>query len=249
VYRRYIRRYDPSIASTTPPEPARIPLGEQAYQRLRELIVRIELAPGALLSEDELQTLTGIGRTPIREALQRLERDKLVRILPRRGLLVAPIDLADLALLYESRAMLEPHVHRLAAARGDERQWAVIEAALDHVDALGLSATWADLLDADRVCHEQVWAASANRFLTETLDMLYTQSQRLWHQYVRDVSDLRSALAEHRLVLAALRAGDGETAATLMENHVRSFENQIREVLKRWLDPSAAQTTDRDIIR
>lgn len=217
---------------------ARKSLGETAYQLLRELIVRVELAPGTLVSEEELQARTGIGRTPVREAIQRLERDKLVQILPRRGVLVSPIDLADLALLYESRAMLEPYVHRLAATRGDERHWRVIADALDKVDHD--AATWTELLDADRVCHEQVWAASANRYLTETLDMLYTQSQRLWHQYVRDVSDLRSALAEHRLVLAALRAGDGDTAASLMENHIRSFENQIRHVLDRWLGPAAS---------
>lgn len=206
-------------------------LGEAAYHRLRALIVEVQLAPGAVVSEDELQSLTGIGRTPIREALQRLERDQLVRIIPRRGVMIAPIDLGDLALLYESRGMLEPYVHRLAALRGSERQWSVMQAALDRVSDLGLDATWAELLEADRVCHEQVWEASENKFLTQTLDMLYTQSERLWHQYVREVSDLRTALGEHREVLAALRARDADRAAALIENHVRNFENQTREVL------------------
>lgn len=193
--------------------------------------MRLDLPPGAIVSEEDLQSRTGFGRTPVREALQRLERDQLVRIIPRRGVMVAPIDLGDLALLFESRSILEPYVHRLAAARGTERHWSAMQQALDAVDARGASASWADLLDADRVCHEQVWDASENRFLTQTLDMLYTQSERLWHRYVREESDLRSALSEHREVLAALRASDGVRAAELIEGHVRSFENQTRDVL------------------
>jgi DNA-binding GntR family transcriptional regulator len=197
--------------------------------------VRLELAPGAVVSEEDLQARTGFGRTPVREALQRLERDQLVRIIPRRGVMVAPIDLGDLALLFESRSILEPYVHRLAAVRGTDAHWDAMTAALDAVEGVGANegrvVTWTDLLDADRVCHEQVWAASENRFLTQTLDMLYTQSERLWHRYVREESDLRSALAEHREVLAALRSGDGDRAAALIEGHVQSFENHTRAVL------------------
>jgi len=191
----------------------------------------VQLAPGAPVREEDLQARLGIGRTPIREALQRLERDQLVSVIPRRGVLVTPIDLGDLALLFESRTILEPYVHRLAAVRGDERHWDDMQQALDHADSLGPDAPWAALLGADRVCHEQVWAASANHFLTQTLEMLYTQSERMWHQYVRDVSDLHAALAEHRQILVSLRAGDGESAARLIEGHVRSFESQTRAVL------------------
>jgi len=207
-------------------------LADQAYRELKSAIVRLELAPGRVVSEEELQTIAGLGRTPVREAVQRLARDQLVSVIPRRGVLVAPIELGDLALLYESRAMLEPYVHELAARRGTEVQWSAMEQALDEAEALGDGAPWTALLAADRICHEQVWAAADNRFLTQTLDLLYSQSERLWHRYVRDVSDLRSALAEHRAVLAALRQGDGEAAAALMAGHVRGFEAQTREVLE-----------------
>jgi DNA-binding GntR family transcriptional regulator len=206
-------------------------LADQAYQQLKQLIVRLDLAPGTVASEEELQARTGLGRTPVREAIQRLSRDQLVSVIPRRGVLVSPIDLGDLALLYESRSILEPYVHELAAARGSEAHWSLMERALDAADERG-DADWTALLDADRICHEQVWAAADNRFLTQTLDLLYSQSERLWHRYVRDVSDLRSALAEHRAVLAALRRGDGGAAASLIAGHVRSFENQTREVLE-----------------
>jgi DNA-binding GntR family transcriptional regulator len=207
-------------------------LAESAYQQLKASIVRLDLAPGAVVSEDALQAIAGFGRTPVREAIQRLERDQLVTVIPRRGVMVSAIDLGDLALLFESRSMLEPYVHQLAAARGTSAHWDVMEAALDRVDTLGTRAGWTELLAADRVCHEQVWLAAENRFLTQTLDLLYSQSERIWHRYVRDVSDLHSALDEHREVLAALRAGDGPRAAAIMERHVKSFENQTRHVLE-----------------
>jgi DNA-binding GntR family transcriptional regulator len=218
-------------------------LGETAYSQIKQWIVRLDLAPGSVVSEEDLQTRTGIGRTPIREALQRLERDQLVTIIPRRGVMVSLIDLGDLALLYESRSILEPYVHRLAAARGTTEHWDVMRDALARVDAMGDTAPWTALLDVDRICHEVVWAAADNRFLTQTLDLLYSQSERLWHQYVRNESDLRDALDEHREVLAALRNGDGETAAKLIENHVRNFENQTREVLQKRLRSPLATST------
>jgi DNA-binding GntR family transcriptional regulator len=231
VYERYISLESRANLAGIPPAS----LSETAYRQIKQLIVRLDLAPGAAVSEEDLQSRTGIGRTPIREALQRLERDQLVTIIPRRGVMVSPIDLGDLALLYESRSILEPYVHRLAAARGTNEHWDVMGAALQRVDAMGDDAPWTELLDVDRVCHEEVWAAADNRFLTQTLDLLYSQSERLWHQYVRDVSDLRHALTEHQLVLDALRNGDGDTAASLIEHHVRNFENQTREVLQRRL--------------
>jgi DNA-binding GntR family transcriptional regulator len=231
VYERYIRLRRRANLGDIPPAS----LSETAYRQIKQLIVRLDLAPGAAVSEEDLQTRIGIGRTPIREALQRLERDQLVTIIPRRGVMVSPIDLGDLALLYESRSILEPYVHRLAAARGSVEHWNVMSAALQRVDDMGDDAPWTELLDVDRICHEEVWAAADNRFLTQTLDLLYSQSERLWHQYVRDVSDLRHALKEHQLVLNALRAGDGDTAADLIERHVRNFENQTREVLQKRL--------------
>lgn len=191
--------------------------------------MRVELPPGTVVREDDLQERLGIGRTPIREALQRLEREQLVSIIPRRGVMVTPIDVGDLALLFESRSILEPYVHRLAAKRGDARHWDVMEQALAATD--GVEA-WDELLLVDRTCHEQVWLASKNRFLVTTLEMLYTQSERLWHQYVRDVSDLKTALDEHREILRALRSGDANGAAVIIEAHVRSFEQQTRDVLR-----------------
>ena len=199
-------------------------LAEEAYDHIRRAIVRLELAPGDVLKEDDLRERFGIGRTPIREALQRLAREHFVSIIPRRGMFVAGIDVSELSLLFETRTVLEPYAARLAAARGTEEHWDQMQAALD-------AATTADsdeLMVIDHRCHELMWDAAGNRFLLDTLDVLYAQSDRLWHLYLADVADMNDAVDEHRTVLASLRNADGDTAAELMDGHVRSFDDQIR---------------------
>jgi DNA-binding GntR family transcriptional regulator len=200
------------------------------------MIVRLELAPGAVIREDLLQEHLELGRTPIREALQALVRDQFVTVIPRRGMFVSSIDVSELGLLYETRAILEPYVTRLACTRGTEAHWAEIRDVL--ADARGGAP--AELMEHDRRCHEIVWAAAGNRFLTDTLDMLYAQSDRLWHMYLADVDDMGHALAEHAEILAALQAHDTERAAALVEAHIRAFDAQIRAAVARRLQPPLA---------
>ena len=215
-----------SISGQGNPQLMQQSLGEQAYQQLRQMIVRLDFAPGDVLREDELRARLDVGRTPLREALQRLAREHFVTVIPRRGMFVSGIDVSELSMLFETRTVLEPYAARLAATRGDDGHWTAMDAALAHTADPELDAE--GLLRLDRTCHEVMWAAAGNRFLVDTLDMLYAQSDRLWHLYVADVADLAEAVTEHRAILDALRAADGERAAELVEAHVRSFDEQIR---------------------
>lgn len=202
------------------------------------MIIDLGLPPGAVVREADLQQRLGIGRTPIREALQRLAREQFVTVLPRRGMLVTGIDVADLAVLYETRAVLEPYAARLACARGRPEHWAQMAAALRR--SRRRSASPADLLDVDRRCHELIWTAADNRFLTATLDMLYAQSDRLWHLYLADVADMAHAVDEHAEIHDALVARDADRAAALVEAHVRSFDAQVRAAVAHRLTPPLA---------
>jgi DNA-binding GntR family transcriptional regulator len=85
-----------------------------------------------------------------------------------------------------------------------------------------------ELLELDRHCHEIIWRASGNRFLTNTLDTLYAQSDRLWHMYLADVHDMGHAVDEHAAIHDALRVGDAERVADLVEAHVNSFDAPVR---------------------
>ena len=214
-----------------------ISLSERAYHDIRRMIVRLELPPGSVVREETLQEAIGTGRTPIREALQRLVRDQFVTVIPRRGVYVSNIDVSELSTLYETRAILEPYATRLAAVRGREEHWAEMAAALD----LATPSTPAlDLIEVDRQCHEIVWRAADNRFLTDTLDMLYAQSDRLWHMYLAHVDDMADAVAEHREILHALRNGHADRAADLVEAHVRAFDDQVRGAVRKRLESPLA---------
>lgn len=192
------------------------------------MIVRLELAPGDVLNESELMTQLDLGRTPIREALQRLRRDELVTILPRRGAFVTSLDIDDLPMLFNSRAVIEPHLAQLAALKGTDKHWDELAAVLAETTKPEVAADNEAMVDADNRCHEIVWDAAGNRFLTATAAMLYAQSNRLWHLYLAEITEMVSALDEHRLILDALRSGNSVLAARLTEEHIRTFESEIR---------------------
>ena len=212
-------------------------LSAQAYTELRHQIVRLEFAPGDVLREDALQERLGLGRTPIREALQRLAREHFITVIPRRGMFVSGIDVSELSMLFETRTVLEPYAARLAAARGTDDHWARMAGALEGVaDAAGSE----DLMQIDRMGHEIMWEAAGNRFLVDTLDMLYAQSDRLWHLYLSDVADMSHAVDEHGEIMDALRTGDSDRAGDLMEEHISALDAQIRAAVTERLESPLA---------
>jgi DNA-binding GntR family transcriptional regulator len=213
-------------------------LSEQAYNELRTMIVRLDLAPGDVLREEDLRERLGIGRTPIREALQRLAREHFVTVIPRRGMFVAGIDVSELSMLFETRTVLEPYAARLAAARGSNQQWA--EMADELKATKKAKGDNEQLMAIDRRCHELMWEAADNRFLLDTLDTLYAQSDRLWHLYLSEVADMGHAVTEHAEILAALEAGDGDGVADLVEAHVRAFDEDIRAAVTERLESPLA---------
>ena len=206
-------------------------LSEQAYRLIRRMIVVLQLAPGAVIREDDLQQKLGIGRTPIREALQRLARDQFLVVIPRRGMIVSSIDVTELSMLYETRAILEPYAARLACQRGRTEHWTRMREVLESAKRPGVTPD--DLINIDSECHEIVWTAAGNRFLTDTLEMLYAQSNRLWHMYLAEVADMGHAVGEHVEILNALESGNGDLASQLSEAHVRSFDAQVRQAVTR----------------
>ncbi len=208
---------------------APISLAERAYDEIRRMIIRLDLAPGDVVREADLQTTLEMSRTPIREALQRLARDHFVTVIPRRGMLVSAIEIDELAMLHETRAIMEPYAARLATQRGTDRDWAEMAEVLAETALPGKRP--GELLELDRQCHEIIWRASGNRFLTDTLDTLYAQSDRLWHMYLSDVHDTAHAVDEHASIHDALVDRDADSVAHLLERHVNSFDAQVRSAV------------------
>ncbi len=124
-------------------------LSDNAYRQLEELIVTLKIAPGSLVTEQDLSTTTGFGRTPVREAVQRLERDMLLRVIPRRGVLIEPIDVQRALMAIDVRAKVEPLLMERAARLADEVErrrfsWLADQMELSVVNADPLAFTRAD---------------------------------------------------------------------------------------------------------
>lgn len=221
--------YQQSMSAVSTPDPPQISLAERAYDEIRRMIIRLDLAPGDVVKEANLQATLDMSRTPIREALQRLARDHFVTVIPRRGMFVSAIEFDELAMLYETRAIMEPYAARLATKRGTAADWDEMAEILAETELPGKRPE--ELLELDRQCHEIIWRASGNRFLTNTLDTLYAQSDRLWHMYLVDVHDMGHAVDEHAAIHDALESGDADAVAALLERHVNSFDAQVRDAV------------------
>jgi len=205
-------------------------LADQAYYRIRELIVTLELPPGSLVSERELMEQLGLGRTPVREALRTLARERLVDVYPRRGMFVSPVDVGDLAGLSEVRVTLEGHAARLAAERATDAERAETDALLAELD--GSSAhDERSLIDLDQRLHRHVYRCAHNPFLEATLNEYYMLTLRIWFLVLDRVVRLGDAIQEHRELLEAIRDRDPARAEDVMRRHVEGFEQAIRRVL------------------
>ena len=207
---------------------------EEAYVQIRDRIVSLDLPPGSVVEEARLRQELAIGRTPIREALQRLAHERLVRSVPHRGTFVTDVNITDLARITEVRVVIEGHASRLAAERcGDADRNAMRE-------LLGSLRTerirdQRELMNLDQQIHRQIYRAARNSFLESTLERYFNLSLRLWflildHEGDHDVR-LRQAVDEHVELLEAIVAGDGDRAEATMRRHVMGFEREIRKAL------------------
>ena len=215
-----------------PDAEAPLSLADQAFYAIRELIVTLELPPGSVVSERELMTRLGLGRTPVREALRDLARGRLVEVYPRRGMFVSGVDVGDIAGLSEARLVLESQAARLAAERSTPADRAETEALLDAVARLADEPDERHLIELDQRIHRHVYRAAHNPFVEATLEEYYVLALRIWFLALDRVADrLDRSVHEHRELLEAIRDGEPARAEEAMRRHILSFDAAIRAVL------------------
>lgn len=206
-------------------------LSQQAYYLLRDRIVTLQLAPGSLVNEKALAAETGLGRTPVREALRRLADEDLVDIFPRRGIYVGGIDVGDLSQISEVRVELEGFVARMAAQRVTDADRQVIAVLMADLHALPSAVGQRALIHLDQRIHRTIYRAARNPFLEASLDRYYVLALRLWFLAIERVHQLADAVTDHVDLLTAVAAGDPATAERIARAHVNDFEQQIRALL------------------
>ncbi|MBF9034260.1 FCD domain-containing protein [Rhodobacterales bacterium HKCCE2091] len=203
------------------------PPNKDAYDLILEAIDVGLYRPGSRLVESELAERFGVSRTPIREALQRLETQSLLAR-DGRSLIVASLDHAATAELYTVRAELEGLAARLAAQHATPEEVKVLGdmVTADHAllgDPQALSR-------ANRRFHKQIHLASHNRYLVQQLDLVHRSMALLATTSLAAEGRGEAALAEHRAIVDAIAARDGETAARALKDHLsRAFEVRLKE--------------------
>jgi len=203
---------------------------EEAYVQIRDRILSLDLPPGSVVNEGRLREELAIGRTPIREALQRLAHENLVRSVPHRGTFVTDDNITDLARITEVRVVLESHAARLAAERCVAADQNAIRELLGALKS-GAATDQRQLMKLDQEIHLQIYRSARNSFLQSTLERYFNLSLRLWFLVLDHEVRLRDAVEEHVALLEAVLAGDGNRAEEIMRRHVTGFEREIRKVL------------------
>jgi DNA-binding GntR family transcriptional regulator len=204
--------------------------GERAYLLIRDQIITLKLAPGSVIEEASLRQELGLGRTPIREALQRLAHENLVTFVPHRGTFVCDINLTDLHRLTEVRVELEGYAARLAATRAAASDRAVMAALMSELDGID-EADVHNLMRLDQQIHRQIYQATRNTFLQAMLEESFNLSLRIWFLGLDRGVRLKEAVEEHRQLLDAIVSRDPDRAESVMRRHVTGFEQAIRKVL------------------
>lgn len=214
---------------------ADLPQGQSAYDRLLEDIRLGVLLPGARLREVDLAERLGISRTPVREALRRLEADGLVEHLPRQGASLRRLSYAEVMELYEMRAVLEGTAARLAARAASDLELHELSEINAAMTASGLPS---DVARLNRQFHTSLINAAKNRYLQSAIGAMARTLLILGQSTLFDPARSKSTAQEHENLLRALHARDGLKAEELMHTHIEEAHRirlrQLREA--GWMD-------------
>ncbi|WP_372463013.1 GntR family transcriptional regulator [Pseudonocardia kujensis] len=208
-----------------------VSLADRAYAAIRDRLVMLEIRPGDPLNDDRLAAELGTGRTPVREALKRLESDRLVVAYPRRGTFATAVDITDLANLSEVRLALEPLAARSAARGAGSADRAELAALGERIAALEPGGDPRELLRADVEVHRALYRATSNPHLEDVCVRLDNLATRIWVLFLDRLPALPGHVHEHADLLRAVVAGEEEKAAELALAHVVGFEKAIRALL------------------
>jgi DNA-binding GntR family transcriptional regulator len=239
-YRRVATQARKKQPAKAAPAPARAAAGperrdrresrvDQAYAEIRRRILDNHYAPGHQVLEQELAADLGMSRTPVREALVRLQNERFVQLIPRHGMRVVPLSIQELRDVYEVLTSLElTAIDRLARLDLEDESLATIEKAIDEMDHAARKKDVDAWAKADERFHRMLVALCGNQRLATMVEMLWEQGHRARMTTVRLRASLEQSNREHRAVLDAIRERDWRQART---RHAKHRERAMTEIL------------------
>lgn len=206
-----------------------LPLRDVVFNTLRQSILIGELKPGERLMEIHLANRLGVSRTPIREAIHKLEREGLVTITPRRGAEVAQITEKSMNDVLEVRQALDALCVELACDRITEEGTEALRKACDHFEQCVNTGDSKRIAQADVALHDIIVQATGNQRLIQLVNNLSEQMYRYRFEYIKDSSQHQTLVNEHRIIYQSIVCKDKETAAAAARTHI---DNQKKAIMR-----------------
>lgn len=208
-----------------------LPLRDVVFNTLREEILKGELRPGERLMEIHLAKKLGVSRTPIREAIRKLELEGLVAMIPRRGAQVAQITEKNLRDVLEVRKALDALAVELACERRTEEQVRNLRKACDVFAEVTRTQDAVRIAQADVELHDSIIQASGNERLVQMVNNLSQQMYRYRLEYIKDVSQHKRLIEEHELIYDCILRQDQAAGAKAISTHIYNQEQSIMNQL------------------
>lgn len=209
-----------------------LPLREVVFQTLRESILKGELEPGERLMEIRLAEKLGVSRTPVREAIRKLELEGLAVVLPRRGAVVAQITVSDLKDVLEVRRVLEALTVELACKRITKGDMEELKESFYNFQKAVRKNDLSDIVETDVEFHDVIYKAGRNRRLIQILNNLREQMYRYRFEYMKDREKRLLLVEEHKMIVSAIEKGDIPAAKKAIWTHITNQEKTIIENLE-----------------
>lgn len=196
------------------------PLGEIVFEHLKKEILNGDLKPGARLMESALADELGVSRTPVREAIRKLEKENFVKMVPRKGAYVTELTNKDIIEVLELRVVLEGFAAQLAAERISAEEIKELERLHEHFDRYIEKKDKAGLRSMDSKFHQGIYQATRNNKLVEMIVDLHDQFQRFRLSYYNEIDDYRDIYNSHDRILKAIKSGDVKDSKKEAEKHI-----------------------------
>jgi len=215
------------------------PLNQIVFERLHLDILRNRLKPGDPLRQEEITERLGVSRTPVREAIQRLQAEGLVTFVPRKGAVVSSIPHKRIEEIYEIRARLESFAAGLAVEHITEQQESRLKKLVQEMEKLDPEADLEKVLEKNREFHYIIYSAAGNETLVEMIGQLWKHIQRLRSFYLLTPNGYQESTAEHRLILDAILAKDRAKVEERVRLHC---EHSKQSLIRNTDDPDLADS-------
>lgn len=202
--------------------------GQVVYQELRSRILSGEILPDSVLNQETLAAQMGVSTTPLREALQRLEAERLVSLRAHREVTVAPLSVQELAEIFSIRLQLDPYAGALAAVNATDDELKMIEASVPAPS----SSENKTMGDENRRFHRAIYVCSRNHLLTVILDSLWDRTECYRRILVPDdIGGNVDPEPTHKAIAAALSDRNAVVVADLLKRHIEATEDMLRSLL------------------